>query len=322
MYSAIAERLKTAFPESEISWVAEKKNAAVLYNNPYIDKIYSFDRNKGGGIPELISATLKLKKELKGKYFDYVIDCHGRLKNLGIIKSVKYGKLIGFAPSEVPLSLFYDHQIKPKKGMTYTEKNDLLAEYFKVDVHHKIYPHISISDENREFASEFISNNSLERKKAAIVFATSKENKYWAKEKWIELINILDRDYNADSILFGAKSDLEYAGDILKSCKSAYSVVGKTSLQEAMAVLEMCDLTVAVDTALMHFSVVMGIPSICLFGADIHKSFCPERNNFITIHKPSKNVPCRETCKCEGAACMKNISVENVILEVKKVLQK
>jgi len=308
----IAERLKTAFPESEISWVVEAQNANMLKGNPYIDKIYLFHRNKKEGIRGLISATLKIKEEFEGKYFDYVIDCQGRLKNLGILKSLEYGKLIGYLPCEEPLSLFYNHKLRLKSEDTYIKKNNLVAEFFDIECKNNIYPYIELSNENKAFATQFIENNNLKRKKIAIIFATSKECKYWEKEKWIELINRFDTDYNSDAILMGAKSDMAYAREILSSCKNAYSVVGNTSLHEAMSVLEICDGAVAVDTALMHFSVIIGIPTVCLFGAEIHKTFHIEKENFIVAHKPSKKNSCQRTCSCKNATCMKNISVDDV----------
>ena len=326
MGTPIAEDIKKAIPDCEITWVCEPKCVGILEGNPYIDKIVIWNRYKKDGIKGIIKGTIELKEQLAGNYYDFILDHYGRFKTFGITRSVEYGKLIGYDLCEFPLNIFYDQKVHITNEMEYTTKNRAMVDAFLKNIEKKnelsnaiTYPYCNINDTNKVFAENFIKDNNMKRRIFGVVFATSKASKYWEQEGWIELCHIINDRFNGDVILFGAKSDKLYAEKIISETNNTFSAVGNTSLLQAMALVNKCDRVIAADTALMHFSIILDVPTVCLFGSDVYKTHHTQKNNAIIIHKPSRPVACKRRCRCKNYQCMLNIEVSDVVNELDKL---
>mgnify|MGYP001568123168 CR=1 FL=1 len=66
--TGIPRHLKLRFPNAEIHWVVRADNQELITGNPYISKIYAFNR------PDGILGWFKLAKELKEKITNVEVD--------------------------------------------------------------------------------------------------------------------------------------------------------------------------------------------------------------------------------------------------------
>ncbi|MBP5274049.1 MAG: glycosyltransferase family 9 protein [Abditibacteriota bacterium] len=313
----VAMDLKEA-ADCEITWLCEKHCAGILEGHPAVDRVLVWERNrKHKTLSDLLRANGKIKKQLQGERFDYILDHQGRLKLCGVLAGVKHKKTVGFSdPESFLVRFFYDITVPVGKREIYTDRNRLMVNAVlqneKLPLCEKTtYPRIRITEEARALAAELLKD--APGRKIGIIFATSKECKYWQKEKWKELIRFVSHELDSVPVLFGGPGDRDYGEEIAAGDLRAVNTAGRTSLTEAAALLEKCSACVCVDTALMHFSVCLDIPTVCLFGSDVYKEQHSLRDNFIIVHKPSDpNRPCHKRCRCPGHQCMKNIGAETV----------
>ena len=80
----VAKALKEANPECRITWIVEKPAHDLLANNPYIDEIIVFEKQKFKPFTGLLSNGYKLAKQLRQAEFDLAIDLQGLAKSAAI----------------------------------------------------------------------------------------------------------------------------------------------------------------------------------------------------------------------------------------------
>ena len=150
--------------------------------------------------------------------------------------------------------------------------------------------------------------------------------KRWAPEKYAELGNFLCEKFNASIMIFGSSEEQDISEKILKLMRYPPIITtGKTTLRQAAAIIEKCDLFVSNDTGLMHIAAALNVPTIGIFGPTDPRKNSPRGKNTTFIWKNFPCSPCYNTekaIKCKEAKCLNSISVEEVLVRIKKILKR
>ena len=95
---------------------------------------------------------------------------------------------------------------------------------------------------------------------------------------------------------------------------SILNLVGGTSLDEALGVLQHCSLVLTEDSGLMHMAWTSGIPTLALFGSSRHDWSTPLGEHTRCLH--SGDLPCgacmEPTCRFEDVHCLTRFSPDQV----------
>ena len=98
------------------------------------------------------------------------------------------------------------------------------------------------------------------------------------------------------------------------------SLVGKTTIPQAAAVIKGAALLIGVDTGLTHMGIALDIPTICLFGAT-RPYLDTQGTSGTVLYHPHDCSPCRRSPTCgDDFTCMKAISTEEVLQTARKTL--
>jgi ADP-heptose:LPS heptosyltransferase len=99
------------------------------------------------------------------------------------------------------------------------------------------------------------------------------------------------------------------------------NLCGTTNLKQLGALFKKAALVVANDTGPMHIAVAMQAPTIALFGPTSPQLTGPRGKGRYTVIWKAKDcaVPCYDL-SCTDNRCMKYITVEDVMVEAKKLL--
>jgi ADP-heptose:LPS heptosyltransferase len=90
----------------------------------------------------------------------------------------------------------------------------------------------------------------------------------WPASRYAEIAMFLDEQYGLKSIITGVESESEIANEVVERSKgSAFSLAGKTSLLETIALIQKAQITISNDTGMLHLSSVQNIPTIGIFGS-------------------------------------------------------
>ncbi|MEO8206396.1 MAG: glycosyltransferase family 9 protein [Chthoniobacterales bacterium] len=112
----VAEALKTAYPNASLSWVVNEEWTSILGENPFIDHILPFPRQKFRGVAGIfgglgwISGLRHLKPDL-------CVDLQGLLRSALIGRGAGCGELVGLSDAREGATLFYHRSAKVTKDM-------------------------------------------------------------------------------------------------------------------------------------------------------------------------------------------------------------
>ena len=93
----------------------------------------------------------------------------------------------------------------------------------------------------------------------------------WSDERWVELgKRLLEELPDATIAVTGAPSEAEEAARIAQAIGSerAFSVAGRTSLQQLLVLYGLADLLVSNDSGPVHFAALTPVPVVALFGPE------------------------------------------------------
>lgn len=153
-------------------------------------------------------------------------------------------------------------------------------------------------------------------------------NKRWAADKYINLAEKLHERYKAHILLFGTEKDVnDY---IYENIKDISSIPKDKNIMQSIALMEKCKLFVTNDTALMHISAGLKIPSVAIFGYTNYKELYPWHNKHIIVRKDLKCSPCffnsPRPVQCiftgkEEFKCIKTIELDEVMDAAEKLIE-
>jgi GT2 family glycosyltransferase/ADP-heptose:LPS heptosyltransferase len=155
--------------------------------------------------------------------------------------------------------------------------------------------------------------------KVAISTGANWDSRQWGESNFKKLAEIIQDKYKAQIIELG------------KGCQSigiGLSLIDKTSLRQAAAILSQCCLLICNDSGLAHLSMAVGTPAVVLFGPVAPRNRVLAPDNFYPIYS---NADCRgcwsdgrmsypDICPKGLPDCMEKITLNGVILTIDKVL--
>jgi heptosyltransferase II len=139
--------------------------------------------------------------------------------------------------------------------------------------------------------------------------------KRWAPARFAELGNRLgDEGYRI--LLLGSGADAGAAAEVERglSCEH-FNACGRFTFAETGALLKRCRLTVTNDSAPLHLSYALLVPTVGLFGPSDHRLLLPKLNFCRAVTSTFPCSPCYGNslfAGCDRSHCMEGIAVESV----------
>ncbi|MCL6519131.1 MAG: lipopolysaccharide heptosyltransferase II [Armatimonadetes bacterium] len=327
MATPVVKALRQAFPKAYIAWIVEEKSKDILIGNPYLDEVIVWTRNltKGGVLTRLryfLSGLTEINAILRSKRFDLVIDLQGLLRSaiIGLLTGARYR--LGFDCVREGASLFYN--IRYPSNETRIRNSQAYLDILRpLGIESEdIHMHVPINEDDRACACSLIGKylSGEQRPIVALCPATTWPNKHWTEEGWAILADRLVSCFNALPVFLGSSVDIPLIERIkIQMRHEAVSLAGRTTLRQAAAVIEQCNLIIAVDTGLLHVAVALDRPVVGVFGPSGWQYFV-KKHNFIPVAKNLPCIPCFRHPTCKDFDCMKAISPEDILAAVERLL--
>lgn len=251
--TAVVEKLKFYYPDSQISFLVRKGNETLLHYHPFLHQIIVWDKSSSK-----YANFFKLLKQIRKNKFDLVINLH-RFASSGILMALSGAKeKICF--SKNPFSFFATHS-QPhliEKGIHETDRNQSLIAHLTdpKPARPRLYPtQQDIASISHLIASPYI----------CIAPASVWYTKQFPKHKWIELIKALPQETNI--YLIGAKSDFSLCQEILEASARPFvhNLAGKINLLASAALIQNAQMTYANDSAPLHLASAMNAPICAIY---------------------------------------------------------
>ena len=300
----LAKLLRQGFPHASLAWSVEPAAYPLLQGNPAINEIILFDRRhwwKSFG-PFLAG--------IRARRFDLVLDLQRHLKS-GIVSWASGApRRLGFHPAD------------SKEGNGFFN-NSHIARYGdsidKLDHYLKFADYLAIPRAPLEWNFSLTSDEwaAVDRHLAqtsspyAVLFVGTRwPSKQWFSQQIAECAKLLQVEYNLDVLLLGGAADRELARQAMVSVSHrVINLAGRTTLREAVGIIQRAKLAVGPDTGLMHIAAAVGTPVISLWGATDPNHTGPFGFAELAIRGRAPCVPCHQKNCPIGRVCMQSISV-------------
>ncbi len=318
--SPVVRCLRKRYPEAEIHFLCKTKFATLLKATPYLDKIYSFEKDFNAVLPQL-----------KAETYDVVIDLHKNLRSLRLRQSLgvtsyafhkaNWAKwlMVNFKVNRLPEEHIvhrYMATVKPL-GVVYDGEG---LDYF-------------IPEDQKFDGVAF----GIAPKEPFIAFAigAAHATKRLPLAKIKAICGLLPQKI----VLLGGPAEQSVGSEVTNSYPKVINSCGKLSLHQSADAIRQSSMVITPDTGMMHIAAALRKKIVSIWGNTI-----PELGMYPFYPKePSKSgkalllskvvevngLSCRpcskigfDQCPKGHFKCMENIDIEEVRKGVEEVLSR
>ncbi len=306
--------LRGAFPKARISVLVKKPFAGVFENSDAVDEIIPFDSDRGW------KNIFALKKVIKGRGFDLAVIFPRSFRSAFSIFLARVPNRIGYKVEMRGLML--TEALAREKDLLRTHRVNYYANLLaplgitEVPDRTEIFPSDRDGERVRELL-QFRGEGPLLAMHCGASYGTAKQ---WPHEKFAGLARKAREEFGATVVLIGGKAEAGAARKIAESADCDCIVTaGKTSVGELAALLRECDLLVTNDTGPMHVADAAGTRIVAIFGPTDPVTTSPYGPNARIVTVEAECSPCLKRVCPTDHRCMKDISVEIVLDEVRSM---
>jgi len=319
MLTPMIKSLRYGIPDAKIKVIVLPNGAKyVLEGSPLVDEVIVFD-GKG-----------KLR-EIRHDWPDLTIAAthRGFMRAKEAFRTGAFWRL-GFRynhEGKQNSSFLYTHAVNYDEDKHEVEQGlDLICPLGLPEIR-ELYMHVE--EDDRSFARKLLHENGI---KDDILFGfytgldqDHPKGRCWPLDRFAELGDMLAADYGAKIVIVGGSTETIAANAIADIMKNKPIVLtGKTTLRQAAAVIEKCQLFVSSDGGPMHIAAAMRTPVIGIFGPTDWVSHAPYGSRCLVVRSELECAPCHkphgEGVKCQSLDCLKSISVDMLARAVSQIL--
>jgi lipopolysaccharide heptosyltransferase II len=318
--TAAIRHLREKFPQSFIAALVVPRVKEVLENNPYINELIINDE---GGRHKGFFGALRLAGELKEKRFDLAVLFHRSFTRALITYLAGIRKRAGYRTSK-RWFLLTSSTAMPKKDSAHRVDYYLgIVESLGCNRDDKFYEFFT-SEKDEEYIEDFLRKEKVTSDDFVVCLnpGGNWEPKRWPKENFSRLADKLIAEHKIKVILAGGQEDTGIILEITRQMEyNPIIAAGITNLKQSACLFRKVNLVISADSGPLHIAAATGANVIGLFGPTSPSITGPiGRGKIRVVHKGSGcSIPCYDK-DCNNNRCMQEITVEDVLSEVKSFL--
>jgi lipopolysaccharide heptosyltransferase I len=273
----VAATLRARVPDAHLTWIVERREAALLRGHPALDALVAVDtrgwrRARGPrDIAAAIGAVRQMSRRLRAAAFDVALDLQGLLKSGVLAAATRAPLRIGFAAGRCrePLNaLFTNRRVEPPAAARHV-----------VDQHLALLEPLQVTEPVREFrlpdepgaearADEFLAGAGLTPGRRLVVLnpGAGRPDKRWPEDRFRALAERIGEDPGALVVVVWGPGEEAAARHIASGTAGRAVAAPPTDLDELVAFLRRASVLVAADTGPLHLAAALGTPCVGLYG--------------------------------------------------------
>ncbi len=263
----VVSDLVRVHPGISIDWCVEEAFADIPRLHPGVGEVIPVALRRWRKAPfsgKTWSEIAACRRQLRHQAYDIILDTQGLVKS-ALIASLARGKRYGYAAGvarEPFAARFYDcHFVIPGNANAVLRNRWLAAAAFDHPVDLPLDYGIAAPDLPLPWLPR-----KTQGKHAVLLTATSRDDKLWHEESWVQIA----RDLLAQGILpvlpSGSPRERERAERIAVGAPGVY-VAPPLRLHELATLIGQSCVAVGVDTGLVHLAAALSIPTVALYTA-------------------------------------------------------
>lgn len=268
----VISSLRAAAPDLHITWFIQPGPLGLVTGNPAVDEFVVFNRRRGW------RAFRDVWRATRGKRYDLVLTLQVYFKAGLITAMLKSPRKIGFDRLRARDAnwLFTSERIPPRGYQHVQDQYFEFLEYLGVEPRLAWDGLASTPAEEERYEGILPPSD---RPRVGLILGTSKAEKDWAPERYVELVDRLEEELGVGTVLLGAPSARERAAAdlVLEQARHRPLDLLAWDLRRLVYLIERVDVLVSPDTGPMHIGVALGTPTVGLLGYSSPKWCGPYR---------------------------------------------
>ncbi len=148
------------------------------------------------------------------------------------------------------------------------------------------------------------------------------EAKRWFPDRFAQVADTLQNEFGVGVLLTGGPNELGIGCDIENFMHNKpLNMIGKTTVRQLMALLSQCVLVITNDSGPMHIAAAFDVPIVAVFGPTDHTTTSPLSDNAHLVRKDFPCAPCLLRVCPTDHRCMEAINTEDVLAVARSLLK-
>ncbi len=309
----VVRNLKKQVEGTEIHFLTKKKFSKLVENNPYIDKIHTFDNN----LPELLN-------QLKEIEFDYVIDLHKNLRSLRVKRALH----------RISFSF---HKLNIKKWVYVRFKINRLPDIHIVDRYMKTLSLFNVKNDKAGldyfFNPNFVPETELPGTHKNGFITTVLGANHYTKQIPNEVLTDVLNKTGKPTVLIGGTKEIEISTDLTNQLEvPVVNLCGKLTIDDSASIIKSSRVILTPDTGMMHIAAALQKPIVSVWGNTTPAlgmyPYMPQKKDLYYIAEVNelKCRPCSkigfDKCPKKHFNCMMQQDVPKMVNQIKSYWNK
>lgn len=322
MSLAALRAIRNAWPDAHLAVLIARELAGLFEAARWIDEVIPYSLSQG---TRGLYDTAKIVSRIRNGCFD-----------LAILFPNSFSSALWVALAGVPIRAGY---IRYRRGLLLTHSAAVPAEsdhshqsrYWQAmikstlgigDDEHEIT--IDVSESHRERMRQWLLSHGYDGKRPLVALAPSAAYgpaKEWPPNRYSELTNLLETNFDAECVLVGAPHERGKCEEVAQSTRRRPPIsAGETEVGELIALLSLCDGFVGNDSGCAHVSAALGIPTVTIFGSTDPRRTAPVGSRSAVIYRGLGCSPCfQRVCPFGHLACLISIGPAEAMDALRKL---
>lgn len=288
---SLLRAIKEKYPQSQIAIILSKENYKGLLKSRFVNELFVFDKTR------LLNPfyLLRFLKFLRKKYdavfvpvtvsISFTSNLIARLSNSAIRVGPK--SLDGRVNES---QYFFDRRIaidwRKHPDSHVSDRIIDLVRPFGINTK-DFSSEINFDEKDLSLAKNFLAE--IKKDKSSFVIGlhvgAGKPQNRWSLIKYVQLIEMLSKNFNCTFFLTGSNADDEELNYVIQNSKIQLPVFKNKEITQVAALISLADLFITNDTGTMHIAGSTKTPQISLFGPTNPYNWAPIGSNKYFIRK-------------------------------------
>jgi ADP-heptose:LPS heptosyltransferase len=321
--------LRAARPAAEIGWAVERRFADVLVGHAAIDRLFVWERRKGGGLLRNVAALARLRRELRAWSPGIAVDLQGNLRGALVTR-------LSGAPRRISLSSRETQEHADWAASETVPPSEDAREHRGRRAFRLVAPLLDsapaptpasvlapVPEEARDRVRAALAERGLAERPFALFIAGTSDFgafKRWPPERFGRLAQRLVAERDLPVLVSWGPGQRHLAGAIEEASQgAAHPAPATSSLSELQALLESAALVVGADSGPVVMAGAAGRPTVALFGPKDPAVYAPPGPRTAVAWKGVFCSPCTLR-RCDDPICMTQLTADEVWPAVTAVL--
>ena len=280
--TAVAEKLHSYFPDSQIDMMIKKGYESLFENHPYLNKVYAWDKKN-----HKYGSLFSIWRQVCKQRYDLIVNIQ-RYAATGFITAFgKAKETAGF--NKNPFSCFFTHKIKHEigvKGLHEVDRNQKLIAHITDDksVRPALYPNEAVFEKVKHYKTDTY---------ICVAPCSLWFTKQFPEERWVHFLRLVPDDLKV--YLLGGRDDIAYCDRIIANVpnKQIESLAGQLNLLESAALMRDAKMNFVNDSSPMHLASSQNAPTTAIFCSTVADfGFGPLSDDSVVVQE-NRNLKCR-----------------------------